>query len=402
MNEGNIIAAAMVNRDAWRQFQVHGLAKDLTPLGQFWISRIGEFYERDESTNSTDTKLLREAGLSHAPERNRDTLAAYYDDLPIVGVSSENVVAQVLLLQKTNVANELTNLLTDPNAVPEKIQLHMDRWQELQRAYELGTRANNYLDFDNLDKAYDEEHIVPLYPKKLRSQLLAGGALPGHTILIYGRPESGKSLYAISMAAYAAYRGKRVLYCGNEEAVETVGMRIACNLARRPIREFQGDSNTIRKAAQARGLDRITVMELAPGTFAEIEKGVQDTGADLLVIDQLTGVDVGESSDVRSMDKAARAFRTLCKSQKVVGLAVSQAGDRTEKHGQLPPTWLSMSDVYGSRTGIPAQMDLMLGLGFDEEMYDRDQRAVSIPKNKLGGTHDGFIVSIDTQKSFLR
>lgn len=399
MNEQTILASAIADRSAYSAFQVHGLPKDLTPMGRFWMEKIKAYYGRDENADKADTKLLREIGLELAEDRNRETLAGYYDQLPVVGVSPHNVVAQILLLQRNNIGLEIANVLMNPDASPEKVKDMMDRWQELQHAYELGSVGNKYLDFDSLEQVYDPDTIVPLYPPALRSQLLGGGALPGHTVLIYGRPESGKSLLAIQMSAFAAFSGKRVLYCGNEEAVETLGMRVACNLARRSIKDFQHDSHAIRKMARKRGLDRVSVMEMAPGTFAEIETGIKDTNADLLVVDQLTGVDVGEQSDVRSMDKAARSFRALCKSERVVGIAVSQAGDRTEKHGQLPPTWLTMSDVYGSRTGIPAQMDLMLGIGYDEEMLDRDQRAISIPKNKLGGSHDPFLVTIDKLSS---
>lgn len=392
MNENQIVAACVADRDAFRAFQVHGTGKDLTPLGKYWMEALETYYDRDADAEKADYKLLRETGITLSDERHRETLSAYYDALPVVGVSANNVVAQILGLQRHNVGLELANLLASGSTDTKDL---IERYSELNLAIEVGLQKNRYLDYDSLDRVYDPEMIVPLYPKALRNQLMGGGALPGHTALIFGRPEAGKSLFAISIATYAAYKGRKVLYCGNEEAVETLGMRIACNLARRSIREFQEHSDAIRSTARSRGLDRINVMELSPGTFAEIEAGIQDTKPDLLIVDQLTGISVGESSDVRSMDKAARQFRTVCKSQRVVGLAVSQAGDRTEKHGQLAPAWLSMSDVYGSRTGIPAQMDLMLGIGFNEEMYDRDQRAISLPKNKLGGTHEGFVVNID-------
>ena len=401
MNEQSILAACISDKDAFTALQVHGQLSDLSPLGQFWVDKLETYYGRDSEAKSADIKLLRETGITVADDRHRETLSSYYDDLPIVGVSTNNVVAQILTLQRHNVGIELANLLFDADTKSDKVKELIVRYSELQNALEVGLKNTQYLDYESLHNVYDPSLIVPLHPAKLRKQLLGGGALPGHTILVYGRPEAGKSLLAISMAAYCAYKGKKVLYCGNEEAVQTLGMRVACNLARKSIREFQEHGDSIRRIAQSRGLDRVTIMELAPGTFAEIEAGIQDIKPDLLVVDQLTGIDVGESGDVRSMDKAARSFRALVKSQGVVGLAVSQAGDRTEKHGQLPPAWLTMSDVYGSRTGIPAQIDLMIGIGYDQDMYDRDQRAISLPKNKLGGTHEKFTVNIDKFKSMV-
>ena len=228
---------------------------------------------------------------------------------------------------------------------------------------------------------------------------MGGGALPGHHILIYGRPEAGKSLFAINMVAGIAHNGKKVLYFGNEESVQTHYMRLACNLARRNIADFQDEGEGIVSLAEKRGLNNVTFIELTPGTFAEIEQGIKEYSPDVVVIDQLAGVDCGESNPVRSMDKAARSFRTLLLKYGCVGISVSQAGDRTERHGQLPPAFLGMGDVYGSRTGLPAQVDLMIGIGYDQDMYDRDVRGVSLPKNKLGGSHSGFKVRIDKQQS---
>ena len=151
--------------------------------------------------------------------------------------------------------------------------------------------------------------------------------------------------------------------------------------------------------AESKGLNNVTFIELIPGTFAEIEQGMKEYKPDVVVVDQLAGVDVGESNPVRSMDKAARCFRTLLLKYGAVGISVSQAGDRTERHGQLPPAFLGMGDVYGSRTGLPAQVDLMIGIGYDQDMYDRDVRGVALPKNKLGGSHSGFKVRIDKQQS---
>ena len=166
--------------------------------------------------------------------------------------------------------------------------------------------------------------------------------------------------------------------------------------------DYQKDAGTIKARAMQENLDNAHILELKPGTFAEVEAGIKDCSPDMVVIDQLPGIDVGEANPVRGIDKAARSFRTLLQRHAVVGVSVSQAGDRTERHGQIPPAYLSMADVYGSRTGLPAQADLMLGIGYDQDMYDRNIRAFSLPKNKIGGTHESFKCYIDFQQSRLR
>jgi hypothetical protein len=47
-------------------------------------------------------------------------------------------------------------------------------------------------------------------------------------------------------------------------------------------------------------------------------------------------------------------------------------------------------------------MDLILGIGADEGMIQRDERAISIVKNKLSGNHDGFMVHFDRARSKVK
>ena len=399
MNEQNIIAAGIADKQAFEQIQSHVGSSEFSPLGQHWFKQLAKYYGRDDGAERADVATLRALGLSAADARHGETLGGYFDDLPLVRVSAPNVVADILGFKKQQLGLQLAAMLSDPSADNERVAELVARYQELIDAVEHGMAKLKFLDFDTLDTVYDPELIIPLYPKRLREQCLGGGGMPGHHVLIFGRPEAGKTLAAINMTAGIAYSGKRVLYCGNEEAIKSIGTRLACNLAHRNIRDFQSHGEEIRRAALKRGLDRVSVVELAPGTFAEIELAIAETSPDAVVIDQLAGVDVGETNPVRSMDKAARSFRTLIQKSGVLGISVSQAGDRTERHGQIPPAWLTMSDVYGSRTGLPAQCDLMLGIGYDQDMYARDLRACSLPKNKIGGSHEGFKVRIDKQQS---
>jgi len=401
-DERSIVAACAAKREAYDAFRIHGALQDLSPLGQHWIEQISAYYQRDKGVNSTDIKLLREMGLQAADERHADVLSAYYDDLPIVGVSASNVVAHILELQRYNLGLQLASMLQTSDVDRLKVREVIEHYQEIHNAVEVGLKKVEYLDYDDLDQVYDPAHIVPLYPKRLKQQCLGGGAMPGHHILIYGRPEAGKSLMAIHVTAGALHHNKTVLYCGNEESVRTIGIRLACNLARANIRDYQSRAGEIRAAAETRGLGNAHILELKPGTFAEVEAGIQDCNPDLVVVDQLPGIDVGESNPVRGIDKAARSFRTLLQKYATVGVSVSQAGDRTERHGQIPPAYLTMADVYGSRTGLPAQADLMLGIGYDQDMYDRNIRAISLPKNKIGGSHESFKCHIDVQQSRLR
>jgi hypothetical protein len=61
-----------------------------------------------------------------------------------------------------------------------------------------------------------------------------------------------------------------------------------------------------------------------------------------------------------------------------------------------------MDDFDESRTGVPGSADLMCGVGSDQEHDRHNQRAISLPKNKMSGDHEGFIVNIDKYRSKIQ
>ena len=62
----------------------------------------------------------------------------------------------------------------------------------------------------------------------------------------------------------------------------------------------------------------------------------------------------------QGLNRIAIQFRSLLLDYGLIGVSVTQANDRTQHSGQEPPIWLGLGDVDSSRTGLPAQADLML------------------------------------------
>jgi hypothetical protein len=327
-------------------------------------------------------------------------LAGFFDGLPIIGASPSNIVAAILQHKRNQVGIELAQLLSDPTHDHAESAELVDTYRELCLAADTGDHPLDVVDYDSLGEFFNPDKVIPLFPRRVwRPRLLGGGAQPGHHILIYGRTEQGKTLFAIYQASAIASAGHRVLYVANEEAAEIHATRAACAFTGCSIEMFSENQEEILERAKGAGLDRITFVRMEPGTFAEVEQAIRAVEPDVIIVDQLAGLDTGESNPVLAIDRAARRFRTLLSTYGLVGISVHQAGDRTERHGQEPPAWLTLSDVYSSRTGLPAQCDLMIGVGSDEEMQKRGQRAISLPKNKIGGNHEGFLLRFDEKRT---
>jgi hypothetical protein len=95
----------------------------------------------------------------------------------------------------------------------------------------------------------------------------------------------------------------------------------------------------------------------------------------------------------QSLENNGIAVRNMLLQYGLIGLSVTQAGGSAE--GKL---WLEMTDLDGSKTGLPGTLDLQLGLGFNEDLKARNQRALSFCKNKLSsepGSTEGIIVDVN-------
>lgn len=400
-SEQNLLAACIVDRHAYDMLTMHIGSQEFSPLGQHWLKQVEAYYTRDPEAKSCDPAILRQLGLQDMNNsQHRETLTDFYDNIPIIGASSQNILASVIEYQRQQTGLRLATAITSPNVSEAEMRTLLEEYNELLRVGESGLNKIDYVDYDSLGEFYEEGNRVPLFPRSLwKRKLVGGGALPGQHIVVYGRPEQGKTMFCIFQAACMAAAGYKVLYLVNEETAKLHAARAACSMAGVPIHKFDEMHSTIIAKARKKGLDNIRFHHMEPGTFSEIEAAIIDCEPQVVFLDQLAGVELGESNPVRAMDLAARRFRTLIGAYGIVGISVAQAGDRTERHGQEPPAYLSMADVYGSRTGLPAQADLMIGIGSDEDMRERSIRAISLPKNKLGGDHGGFPVRYDLARN---
>jgi hypothetical protein len=148
------------------------------------------------------------------------------------------------------------------------------------------------------------------------------------------------------------------------------------------------------RLAREMGYDNWIAARMYPGSPAEIGALCEEYQPDILVIDQLRNIRMKEDNYVQKLEKAASAARNLGKRYDCLVLSVTQAGDSASGKPVL-----DMGDVDSSNTGIPAQADVMVGIGCSEDDKDNGRRVLSLPKNKRSGNHDFFPVRIDPTKS---
>ena len=75
--EQTIIAACLLNRDAYETLQMHCALNEFTPIGQHWIKQVGRYYDRDKDAKRVDLKVLRSMGVKAADPRHEETLGDF-------------------------------------------------------------------------------------------------------------------------------------------------------------------------------------------------------------------------------------------------------------------------------------------------------------------------------------
>lgn len=404
MEDSTLLAAVASSRKAYERVQRHISASDLSPPGKFWWELIVQWYSADPEARAVDRALLAERGEGSLPNpKHKELLLSYWRGLPDVP-SAYNVAQCALEVKRRNAELEYAAAVAE-NAPLEKRQKLFNAVSEWLSRTTLESRE--------LDEANDDATMlsttacrnrIALAPTLL-TERTAGGAVPGDHIVLFGRPEAGKSLFAVNMAAGFLRSGHKVLYIGNEENVYKTRQRILCSLIGGTAAQIEARPQEALDLARKRGYGLLDTRQGHPGSVPQIAEIVEATRPAVVVLDQIRNLETGgleRASMTHRLEHVAIEVRNMLAKYKVIGVSVSQAGDKTERHGQEPPAWLTMSDVDSSRTGLPAQADLLLGIGADSNMRSRNERAISICKNKLSHTHDGFVVTVDLLRSRVR
>ena len=395
MDETKLVAVLCGSRTEYDKLKKGiGLdSQDFSEAARCLVVAAGEQYRRDADCQSVDydtlrSQVTRRFGAGSMADSVMDFTTRFPSDL-----SAINVMEEYRLLRLERCATTLATLLATGQ--------HGEATQELLVKYARlagGEEASDFKarlteeDFDD----YEQDRIE-ISPRSLNS-FVGGGVRRGHNITVYGRPESGKSMFAINMAACACKAGYKVLYVANEEPDTEITLRLIARLANAPMNVLTNDPEKRRKAfKKVRATYKNWTLLHQPGCSArDIQRQCARLRPDIVIVDQLKNLTVANMDENWSLnlDRLARQVREIGINYNCVTVSVVQAGDSAEQN-----LVLKMNDIEWSYTGIPGAADLMVGIGVDHEFDATGKRMLSIPKNKVNGQHGAFPVWIDFTKT---
>jgi len=386
--EKKLLAAVIADRGIFEQLLSTNIEKELSDPIKIIYNEVHKYYDKDSSALSVDTDLIKQSIERKYPKHYK-ALNSILDGLG--DVSGINVLDTYIALRKNSIGLKLSSALL--NTDEERVASLIEEYQSVSSVHEETAGSDEVFIGANLkDLGIEAEREFILYPKSLQERTRGAGR--GHHILIYARPEAGKSLVSINLGATQAKNGHRVLYIGNEDPPSDMLLRFISRLSGMNRDEAIADMDTAYAKAMENGYGNLIFIPMAPGTIPQIVKAVQKYTPDVLIVDQIRNLDVGAEGLVHILEKAAVEIRNIAKKYKLLAVSVTQAGDSaTDK------LVLSMNDIDSSKTGLPAALDLMIGVGNNPDFERSNRRMYSLPKNKLGNVHEHFPVVVDPSLS---
>ena len=397
MLDGKVLAACLQSGEAYRQVKDHVVSSELSPQGAAWWELVKEWYDRDPEARSVDVDLLREIGAKRLPEVHQETLQGWLKHLPVID-SPTNVTAFLLDLKRYQVGNKLSQAIQTRDE--KSLSRLLEEYVELRSSTKLGKSEVKWtMDDGEMTAMLSRANLIKVAPQKLNDKL-KGGAARGDHILVFGRPESGKTLLTVNMVAGFLKQKLKVLYIGNEESTYKCRKRIVCSLVGATSDQFEEDPARVLERANELGLGGLFICHMSPGTLVEIEDLTRELRPDVLVVDQIRNLEGKGDGMTAKLNELGKDFRNILGKYDCLGVSVTQAGDRDRDQAIL-----EMGDIDHSRTGLPAACDVIVGVGVNEELKALGMRMVSLPKNKLNDEEDGreaFQIQVDLKRSKAR
>ena len=391
MDETTLVAAIFGDRDAYEQLAGRLDPNDFSEQSRLLIKAAIQYYKRD----SDATRVARDVIVSKirrqlTNRKHADSIVAYLDDLPDA-VSPGNIAAEYRAIKRHKKGLEIAGRLAAGD--------HDGRTDVLIEKYmtlgEESVKESRRMSLAELYKQVGTKNLIKLSPPILNEKV-GGGMIRGDHIVIFGRPDSGKTMFAIHLASSFLSRGYKVLYISNEDERARLQVRFLSRMGGERWKDIPAHKDVGKRAtkkALTKGYDNLTLLpKMNTNRISEIEQQVRRYEPDILVIDQIRNIDASDEGRVMSLDKATQAARAIGSKYKCLVISLTQAGGMAEQK-----LVLGMNDVDYSKTGIPGACDLMIGLGVNKKFKALKRRMLSICKCKYAPGETHFKVYLDPQ-----
>lgn len=385
MIEPKILSAFIYNRSAYDLIQATFDDSNLSDIGKILYRYIVQYYDIDNEAREIDKDIIISRIEEDFPKKKAIISNALLELHP---VSVPNILEEYKNLKRKVIAEDIATRLLD-NDFSENTYGLIDSLLRLNTGIDEeddGTWRGTIYD---LIDAYKPENLVKVEPSIINGVLNGGIPLGSHVVL-FARPEMGKSLVSINMAAGFLREGHKVLYIGNEDPIKAMIMRFTSNLSGMTTDQVISNPEKANKIAYDNGFENLIFIGRGDTNIRLVEQKVDQHAPKIIIVDQMRNLNTGgKFSKVEALEHIAMNLRRIYKDANAIGVSITQAGDSARGKKVL-----DMGDVDFSNTGIPATADLMIGIGADDVLESMGQRILTFCKNKISGDHSSVAVKV--------
>lgn len=388
--ESKILALALY-ANYYHKLKSLELEEYLTPHAKVLLDCVSVFFQRDPEASFADKGLLKDYIKAHY-KNHYDLLADILDNLEAVE-SKPNLFENVKDFKLEGIADRLSNAILDKDK--EKIAYYTAKYEEIGRQAEDDIKESR-MSFMEILEETEDEYSLKIYPKSLNTKV--GGINRGSHVIVFARPEVGKTAWIITQMVETAKNGHRVLYLGNEDPIKQIIKRTAACLLKRSVEQLRKiNKSKVDKALDKKGFRNIRFRQITPGIPSDIIKYVNKYKPDLLIVDQILNLRMGGDGKTQNLDKAVSFLRPLGLKNDMAVISVTQAGESA--HDAL---LLNDTDIHYSNTDVSGQADLLLGIGANDSYKESNQRCLNVIKNKNNGWHGQVTCKIIPEISYYK
>lgn len=316
------------------------------------------------------------------PEASHDVYEGILKDLHAVNIS--DAVGEEIL---ASISRKKTALKLSEAAF--KLSSGVGSLEEVERlTSELQKPTTSTTEFEKLSTSLveliKEEKLMPGLKWRLNCFNISIGPLRkgalGH---IFARVETGKSAMWISESTHMIPQLKEDQTCViffNEEGGRDIMYRLYSAMLEVPYHKLLENPNESERVFHEKGGGKIVFIDRPVLHRREMESILERSNPGLIVIDSLDKI-AGFEAERNDLVLTAKYKwgRTIAKTYAPV-LSVGQADVSANN-----TKWLSEAQMADSKTGKPAELDFVIGIGRMDIEGQEWVRYISVPKNKLRG-----------------
>ena len=382
-----LLAHAIDSRVAYEKVAATPLPNGFPPdTEQVWTA-IKEYYQADPAAEKADLEAIFDRVCTKYP-RYEDSYRKLEENVEGIPISRANFLRDLTDQIRGGVSTEIiTHLLA--NRWNKAKDLFDDINDTLSEDPEHSLELYSDISVDEVIRQNDASHRVQLTPAVLNEYVAGGVPQPCH-ILVFGRPDMGKTSFMLNLVKGFCAQGKDVLYYSNEDNPQTFLMRsftVFCGVDQQKIEKYPA---RVKELLDEKAYQRFSLAMSEEGSIAEIDSLCAQRKPDVLIVDQLRNLSGAGESRTLQLESLARAIRTISRRHSCIAISVSQAGESA-----AGKSYLSQEDLDYSKTGVQGAIDLMVGLGASENDALSNFICISFPKNKFAHMRYGPKLKLD-------